>query len=194
MKIGIFGGTFDPPHLGHLILAEFVRDSLNLEQVWLAPALKPPHKTDQEVTPIKHRYRMVELACGDDPFIKPSDIDITHNRQPSYTIDLLDNICHKYPEKDFILIIGTDSVVEFTTWERWEQILQNYYVVAVKRPNFEISRVSHKILKSIKILDNPLIELSSTKIRERIANGHSVRYMVPEPVLIYILKENIYSG
>ena len=194
MKIGIFGGTFDPPHMGHLILAEFVRDEMNLDYVWLAPALDPPHKLDRQKTPAHIRYRMVQLACGDDPHIRPSDIDLTHNRRPSYTIDLLDDVSSQNPEHHFSLIIGSDSVLEFTTWKDWRQILERYEVIALYRPDFDPKDANPFVLEHIKFVRNPLIELSSSEIRRRIREGRSVRFMVPAPVLDFIKENNLYRG
>ena len=193
MRIGIFGGTFDPPHIGHLILAEFVRDEIGLDRVWLVPALEPPHKLDREKTPAEIRYEMVKLACGDDPYIIPSNIDLIHDRRPSYTIDLLDEICEKYPQDEFVLIIGEDSVAEFTTWKDWREILRKYRVIGLKRRGVDLKDANSDVISSVEMLKNPLIEISSTEIRERIIEGRSVRYMVPERVLKFVLSKKIYK-
>jgi len=192
MKIGIFGGTFDPPHIGHLILAEFVREQVELDCVWLAPTLDPPHKLEREKTPASQRYEMVKLACDDDPFILPSDIDLVHNRKPSYTIDLLDEISQENPHDEFILIIGADSVIEFTTWHRWREILSKYRVVAVRRPYADIADAHPDVIDSVEILESPLLELSSSDIRRRIREGHSVRYMMTKKAFDFIMKNNLY--
>ncbi len=193
MKIGIFGGTFDPPHIGHLILAEFVREQEELDCVWLTPTLDPPHKLEKEKTPVSQRYEMVKLACNDGPFILPSDIDLVHNRKPSYTIDLLDEISQKNPSDEFILIIGADSVIEFTTWHRWREILSKYRVVAVRRPYADISDAHRDVVDSVEILESPLLELSSSDIRRRISEGRSVRFMVPKKALDFIMRNNLYA-
>ncbi len=193
MKIGIFGGTFDPPHFGHLLLAEFVRDELELDKIYLMPALLPPHKTDRIVTDSKLRYEMVKLLCGDDKYIRPSDADLTHNRKPSFTIDLLDELSQKYPEDSFVLIIGGDSVLEFTTWRRWEEILNKYDVVALQRPGQIFSTANKEVLEKVKVLKNPLIEISSTQIRRRVRAGKSIRFMTTKAVADFIYEQNLYG-
>ncbi len=191
-SVGIFGGTFDPPHMGHLILAEFVRDEAGLDYVWLTPSLDPPHKLDRRKSPARIRYQMVKLACGDDPYIIPSDADLTHNRRPSYTIDLLDDLSSTNPDTSFALIIGSDSVVEFTTWKDWQRILEKYRVIALHRPGVDLARAHPEVLGKVEFVKNPLIELSSTQIRQRIAQGKSVRFMVPDPVLEFIRNHRLY--
>ena len=193
MKIGIFGGTFDPPHIGHLILAEFVRDEIGLDEVWLVPALDPPHKLDRHKTPADIRYEMVKLACGNDAFIRPSDIDLVHSRRPSYTIDLLDEISLNFPDNEFVQIIGEDSIAEFTLWKRWNEILKKYRIIGLRRRGIDLTCVNNEVISSVEILNNPLIELSSTEIRKRIINGKSVRYMVSERVWDFIFSNKVYK-
>ncbi|MCD6595049.1 nicotinate-nucleotide adenylyltransferase [bacterium] len=193
MKIGIFGGTFDPPHIGHLILAEFVRDEIGLDEVWLVPALDPPHKLDRHKTPADIRYEMVKLACGNDAFIRPSDIDLVHSRRPSYTIDLLDEISLNFPDNEFVQIIGEDSIAEFTLWKSWNEILKKYRIIGLRRRGIDLTCVNNEVISSVEILNNPLIELSSTEIRKRIINGKSVRYMVSERVWDFIFSNKVYK-
>jgi len=193
VKIGIFGGTFDPPHIGHLILAEFVRDEIGLDEVWLVPALDPPHKLDRHKTPADIRYEMVKLACGNDAFIRPSDIDLVHSRRPSYTIDLLDEISLNFPDNEFVQIIGEDSIAEFTLWKSWNEILKKYRIIGLRRRGIDLTCVNNEVISSVEILNNPLIELSSTEIRKRIINGKSVRYMVSERVWDFIFSNKVYK-
>ncbi len=192
MRVGIFGGTFDPPHWGHLLLAEFVRDEAGLDQVWLVPALQPPHKTNYPVTDAATRYRMVELACAGDAKIVPSDADITHNRRPSFTIDLIDDLQRKFPQHEFALIIGGDSLVEITTWHRWQQLLRKCQVIVLPRPGFDLTRAHPDALKASQVIESPLVDISSTAIRQRVREGKSIRYMVPEAVRLFIEREGLY--
>jgi len=194
MKIGIFGGTFDPPHWGHLLLAEFAREELALDGVWLMPALQPPHKTTRKISPIGIRYRMVEALCGDDPFIRPSDADMAHGRSPSYTIDLLDELSRKYPENQFTLLIGGDSYIELTTWHRWRQLVRKYAVVALPRPDTDKLVAHPDIRENVKMLSSPLIEISSTDIRQRVSQQRTIRYMTTEAVERIIGEEKLYIG
>ncbi len=193
MRIGILGGTFDPPHWGHLLLAEFVRDEIELDKVYLVPALLPPHKTDRVITDAQRRLKMVKLLCGDDDFIVPSDADLTHNRKPSFTIDLLDELAQKFPEDTFHLVIGGDSVIEFTTWRRWKEILGKYDVVALPRPGRNFSTADKKVLEKIRIFKSPLIEISSTEIRRRVKMEKSIRFMTTKAVVEFIESEGLYK-
>jgi len=192
MRVGIFGGTFDPPHWGHLVLAEFVRDAGKLDEIWLMPALQPPHKLDRIITPAHLRMKMVELLCGDDPFIRPSDADLTHERQPSYTIDLLDELSQRFPQNQFILIIGGDSLVEFTIWHKWEDILKKHEVLVLPRRNADFSLVHPKVAQKAKIINSPLIEISSTEIRRRVGEGITIKYMTTQAVEEFIIEQKLY--
>ncbi|MCD6417263.1 nicotinate-nucleotide adenylyltransferase [bacterium] len=194
MKIGIFGGTFDPPHWGHLLLAEFVRDEMGLDRVLLVPALFPPHKEDRIITDAQLRLEMVKILCGNDPYIRPSDADLVHGRKPSYTIDLLEDFFKKFPGDEFFLIVGGDSVVEFTTWHRWDEILSRCVVVALPRPGRDFSSADRRVLDAVKILKSPLIEISSTEIRRRVCEGKSIRFMTTEEVAKFIAEKKLYSA
>jgi len=192
MRIGLFGGTFDPPHWGHLILAEWIRCEGKLDKVWLAPARVPPHKVGRKLTDEWLRFKMVKLACADDEFIIASDCDLVHERKPSYTVDLLDELSAKFPDDEFVLVVGADSIVEFTTWHNWREILDRYDIYGLLRPNFDLRAADKMVLEKVKIFKSPLIELSSTMIRQRVREGKSIRFMVPAAVEKFIYEKKLY--
>jgi nicotinate-nucleotide adenylyltransferase len=192
MKIGIFGGTFDPPHWAHMILAEWVRTESKLDKVWLMPVLSPPHKQDSEITDPETRFEMVSLACGEDEFIRPSALDLRHRRRPSYTFDLLNELKRKYRTDKFSLIIGADAILEFSTWHRWQELLLKFEVIGLLRPGKNLFNAGKRVLSKIKILSTPLLEISSTEIRKRVMRGKSIRFMVSFEVEKFIYEKQLY--
>jgi len=192
MKIGVFGGTFDPPHWAHMILAEWVRTERKLDKVWLMPVLSPPHKQDSEITDPETRFEMVSLACGEDEFIRPSDLDLRHRRRPSYTFDLLNELKRKYRADKFSLIVGADAILGFSTWHRWQELLLKFEVIGLLRPGKNLFNADKRVLSKIKILSTPLLEISSTEIRKRVMRGKSIRFMVSFEVEKFIYEKQLY--
>ena len=178
---GIFGGLFEPPHVGHLIIAQYVRQEFNLEKILFIPAGNPPHKTGS--APFIHRLRMIKLAVRGNPdfMVSPVEGDM---RGKTYTIDVIKNLkrrCHR----PLYLIIGADQWREIETWKNPRGILRQVRLIIVPRPGYPIARIrplSPRILKST----TPLISISSTMVRERVKSGRSVRYLVPDSVISYI--------
>lgn len=192
-KIGILGGTFDPPHIGHLIIAEFAVGEFDLERIYFCPAFCPPHKTERILSAPEARLEMVRISCeGNDKFVV-SDIDIRHKRVPSYTVDLLDDFQQEFPETQFYLIIGADAAAEFTTWHRWKDILAKAKVICAKRSVSNLTSQEEFVMKNMIFSNAPIIEISSTEIRDRVACGKSIRYMVHPDVEKYIIAHNLYN-
>ncbi len=191
MKIGIFGGTFDPVHTGHLIIAEFIREALSLNQVWFVPAPEPPHKTGLAITDFNIRAEMLELAVQSNPAFTVNRIE-SDLPQPSFTVHTLKRLTDTYPQNLYFLIIGGDSFAAFRQWKDPESILELCTPAVYPRPGFDYTGISPEVLKKAVMLPWPLVEISSTMIRERVRAGLSVRYLVPEPVENYILTHHLY--
>jgi len=197
-KIGIMGGTFDPIHIGHLVTAEAVRMEYDLEKVLFIPAANPPHKQHSHVAPTTDRYIMTVMATDSNPHFHVSPIEIDRPGL-SYTIDTILALIEQYgDETEFYFITGADTVQELPTWRDIDHLLNLCYFIAAARPGCIGSLDS--VIKSFGIkgrqrihrLSTPELEISSTDIRERVQEGRSIKYIVPESVESYILKEGLY--
>lgn len=192
-RIGISGGTFDPIHYGHLILAEQIREIMKLEKVIFIPSGNPPHKTKTKVTPAVHRFNMVKLATASNPNFEVSSIELEREGY-SYTIDTLTQLKQIYgPDTSLYFMTGADVIPELVTWRNFDNIFPLCEFVAVLRPGFnresllkEIEYYKKNYKAIIHIVDAPLIGISSTIIRERVREGKSIKYHVPESVEEYI--------
>ncbi|HDR90861.1 MAG TPA: nicotinate-nucleotide adenylyltransferase [candidate division Zixibacteria bacterium] len=188
---GIFGGSFDPPHMGHLIIAQAMVNSLELDILTWVPAKTPPHKDSANLTSAEHRYRMTELAISGNPTFAISDVEMDSN-QPPWTKYLLRRFKQDFPDDELFLIIGGDSLAEFHTWRDYRELWQLAKIAVARRQGEDLSGVDREILDNVKIVDTPLIEISATGIRRMIAEGKSIRYLVPETVRIYIEQHELY--
>lgn len=190
-QIGILGGTFDPVHLAHLILAERARDELVLDAVIFIPAAVPPHKRTRTITPGPRRWEMLEIALAGNPHFRASDIEL---KRPgvSYTIDTLIELEREYPDARFHLIIGADTLNDIVNWHRPAEIVRRAVLVVAGRPG--TSAVSSLPYPDVEIvsLEMPHLEISSTEIRERVGEGRSIRYLVPAGVEAYIHAQDLY--
>lgn len=198
MKIGILGGTFDPIHLGHLIVAEEARVRLGLEQVIFIPAGQPWLKAGQCITPAEHRLRMVELAVGSNPFFRvmPNEVD---RAGPTYTVDTLQELQRELgPDSSLHFIVGMDSLEQFHRWKDPEKLLDLCQLVVVNRPGHQGVDINTLVGRfpqagpSLRLLMVPRMEISATEIRQRAAQGISIRYLVPEAVEAYIMEQRLY--
>jgi len=188
MKIGLYFGSFNPIHIGHLIIGSFVANNTDVEQVWFVVSPHNPLKKSSTLLNEYHRLHLVQLAIEDDEQLKISDIEFKLPR-PSYTIDTLTYIEEKFPKHSFSIIMGSDSLKNINRWKNTELLLQNYSFHVYKRPEFEIKDKS----ANIHVLTAPLIEISSTQIREAIKKEKSIRYLVPEKVREEIEKNRYYK-
>ncbi len=191
MKIGIYGGSFNPPHIAHLILAESLYEILQLDRVVFVPSAVPPHKQNDNLLDAAQRLRLTQLAIGDNDRFEVSDIEIKRGGT-SYTIETIHALDKLYKNATIYLIVGVDNLVTFHYWKDYSSILDRCTVIAMKRPGFETSRVRKDVLDKAKIVDLPYLEISSTGIRRRIREGKSIRYMVPDSVLEEIKKCGFY--
>ena len=200
MDIGILGGTFDPIHIGHLIVAEEARLRLGLSKVIFVPAGEPWLKGDREVSAGEHRLEMIRLAIAPHPGFEVSTVDL-ERPGPSYTVDTLTDLRRELGEKaNFYFILGVDALNELPTWREPQRIAEMCHLVAVRRPGSgevdlaSLERSIPGISRRVFFLDNPEIGISSSDIRERVAKGLPIRYLVPEAVEQYIREQGLYTS
>ena len=193
MKICLFGGTFDPPHIGHLLIAQTIYEAENFDKILFIPAYAPPHKNN--VTPMKHRIEMVKIAISDNPNFEFSDVDIVR-KGTSYTIDSIVDIKRNYKltNDEIYYLIGSDSLIDFKNWKDSKEILDECNVIVAIRPGFRPSDIPHWILQKVHFANIPRFELSSSKIRSRWVKDLTIRYMVTLPIWEYINENNLYSS
>lgn len=195
MNIGIMGGTFDPIHLGHLLAAEMAMEEAQLDEVWFMPSNLPPHKTNLPGADAKQRLDMVNLAIAGHSRFRLNDMEIRRGGT-SYTVDTILELKQVHPEHMFHWIIGADMVQYLPKWHKIDTILENARFIGLQRPGIELDRtqLSESILQRVRMADMPLLEISSTMIRERCRLGKSIRYLVPEPVRVYIKEMRLYES
>jgi len=182
MKIGLYFGSFNPVHVGHLIIANHVINYSDLQQVWLIISPQNPLKPSSSLLNEYHRLHLVQSALEGETKLKGSNIEF-HLPKPSYTVDTLTYLKEKYPQHQFAIIMGSDSFCNLTKWKNYEVIIKNYALYIYERQGFKIN---NSLNANINILQAPLLQISSTHIRELIKQGKSIRYMVPD-----IVKEEI---
>lgn len=197
MRIGLMGGTFDPVHYGHLVIAEVAREEFALDQVLWLPAGDPPHKKDYRVSNQEHRYAMVMLATASHPCFEVSRWELERSG-PSYSIDTILHFQSEQPEAQLFFITGADAILEILTWHRHQEVIRSCEFIAVTRPGYELSQLSQRLpaeyAERIAPLTAPGVDISSTDIRKRVGAGKSIRYLVPETVEAYIRKHGMYRG
>ncbi len=193
MNIGIFGGTFNPPHLGHLIVAEHVRTAMMLDKVLFVPAAIPPHKMGNDIAHAVHRMAMLRLAIEGNSYFDVSEIELNRGGV-SFTIDTLLQLRNENPTVALSLLIGMDNLVEFHSWKSPDEILKLVTVVVMTRPGFTLSDVPKQIERSVKLCQVPEIEIASRTIRKHVEDGDSIRYLVTDSVAKYITSNGLYRG
>jgi len=191
-KIGIFGGSFNPIHLGHLIFAQEALEQLGLDKVIFIPAYHPPHKEASELADSQARLEMVREAVKDIPEFEASDIEISRGGC-SYTIDTIRELARDFqPETEIYLLIGMDMLLDFFTWKEAENLLQLCILVGAPRPGFPLEKLDNRISGHLKLIKMPLIEIAGKDIRKRIREKRAFRFMVPEKVFNYIKMNRLY--
>lgn len=196
-RVGIFGGTFDPIHMGHLIVAETIMDEFHLDKVVFIPAAVPPHKLDKQISPAKHRYMMTMLATCSNPRFQVSDMEM-HRQGPSYSRDTLAQLIEEHgSDTEFYFIVGADSVENLHTWNRIDELLTMCHFIGASRPGCmpDMEKIAQRfgpLAEKIHCLETPELEISSTEIRHRVGQKRTIRYIVPETVEQYIYKEKLY--
>lgn len=189
MKIGLFFGSFNPIHTGHLIIANYLANYTTLDKVWFVVSPHNPFKKKADLVNMYDRLEMAKLATDNTENIKVSDIEFKLP-QPSYTIDTLTHLKERYPEHQFTLIMGSDNLISFKKWKNYELLLQDYSILVYPRPGYENKELaSHP---SVSITDTPQMEISSTFIRKAIHDEKNVQFFVPDNVLEFIESKNLY--
>ena len=191
MKIGLFFGSFNPIHIGHLIIANIMAETTDLNKVWLVVSPQNPFKPSKALLRESDRLDMVRAAVYDDFKIEASDIEF-HLARPSYTIHTLVHLSEKHPDKEFKVIIGEDNLVNFVKWRNHERILEHYGLYVYPRPNAQPSEL--KTHPNVRFVDAPMLDISATFIRTCIRNRQSVRYLVPDPVEEMIRSRGYYGS
>jgi nicotinate-nucleotide adenylyltransferase len=217
LKLGILGGTFNPIHYGHLAAAEEVRERLKLDRILFIPSHLPPHKQEADIPSAVQRFEMVRLATMGNPHFETSDIEL--NRQgKSFTVDTIETLRTTYPHAELNFITGLDTFLEIETWNRWDRLLSLCSFVVLSRPGYhfidlvkigfmkqaeqEMNKLDQGELRQAVVRSGaytvclemiPLYDISSTDIRRRIKEGGSIKYLLPEPVEIYIMKNRLYA-
>lgn len=189
MKIGLYFGSFNPIHVGHLIIANHILNETGIQKIWFIISPQNPFKQENTLLNEYHRLHLVRLATEEDNRIKVSDIEFGLPK-PSYTVNTLAYLAEKYPDNEFCIIMGSDSFQNITKWKNYEVIIKNYPIYVYLRPGFEIDNSTEADLH---IQEAPLLQLSSTRIRNYIKEGKSVRYMIPDKVLDEIERGGYYK-
>lgn len=199
-KIGIMGGTFDPIHNGHLIIAEYSRITFDLEEIIFMPTGIPAHKIDNKIASINYRYEMTLLGINSNPHFSISPLEI-QREGITYTIDTIKYLQSKNEYAELYFIMGSDSLYNIYKWKDYKELLGLCKFIVAKRPNQdnnklkeEIEELNNNYSSSIYILEAPLIDISSTIIRDRIKSNLSIKHLVPESVEQYIKKNKLYVG
>ena len=215
MKIGLFGGTFNPIHIGHLRAAEELREILQLEKIYFIPASVPPLKDLKNIASPSHRLRMVEIAIEENPFFQSSDVELKREG-PSYTIDTLRFFSSKFPEFELCFILGSELFSEIDSWKEYNKLFELTHFAVITRPGFSKNLLPslplalkddfiyhsdehnlivylHKTSKTLALVQIGGIQVSSTQIRDLIYKNKSIKYLVPKEVERYIFDHNLYK-
>ena len=189
--LGIFGGTFDPPHHGHLIVASHVREALNLDRIMFVPAAVPPHKRERQISRGDMRLAMVEAAVQGDPYCVASSIELNRGGV-SYTVDTIRTLRKEMPSTQLTVLIGMDNLLDFENWKEPEAILREASVVVMTRPGYAPGLDDLSVLRQMHLCEVPHIDIAGKEIRRRVSEGMSIRYLVPEAVERYIREHGLY--
>src|SRR5947209_2377671 len=198
MRVGIFGGTFDPVHFGHLVIAEQCREQARLDQVWFIPSARPPHKP--ALTPFERRSEMLQLAIAGNPAFRVEEIE-NERAGPSYTADTLAELHRRFPDAELHLILGSDCLPDLPSWYEPARVVTQAKLVVVARPGWPVWQAEQ--LRSAlrlppdaalheQIVPIPLIEIASRDLRRRVGEGRTIRYFVPNAVAAYIAEKKLY--
>lgn len=189
MKIGLYFGSFNPIHIGHLALSDYLLLHTNLDEVWFVVSPHNPLKQKDSLLDDNLRFQMVQLAISDKPNMKACDVEFSLPK-PSYTIDTLTYLSDQYPENEFVLIIGADNLHVFNQWKNYEEIIANYKILVYPRQGFDFSLSSKH--HHVECVNAPLYNISSTFIREKIKDGKDVSEFLNAEVNKYIQKNKLY--
>jgi len=198
-RIGVLGGTFDPIHYGHLVIAEDARVYLHLEKVLFVPARQPPHKPEKTYSAFQHRVRMIELAIADNPYFALSLIE-ANRPGPSYTVDTMRQLQAELgPDVEFYFVMGMDSLVSILTWHKPAELLPLCRIVVAERAGYQVDLSALEaalpgLRQRLELIDTPELSISSTDLQRRVQHGLSIKYQVPPDVERYIYDHKLYLG
>ena len=188
MKIGLFFGSFNPIHVGHLIIVNHILNESDLDRIWFVVSPQNPFKTTDSLANEYDRYHLVQKAVEDDPRLKASDIEFSLPR-PSYTVHTLAYLKEKYPTHSFYIVMGSDGFQNITKWKNAEHIISHYPIIIYQRPGFDVNNDAGA---TVQIMNAPLLDISATHIRELVRSGKSIKYLVPPKVEEEILSSGIF--
>lgn len=196
MKIGLFGGTFDPIHIGHMILMENVINNLDLDKIYVLPNSNPPHKLENKKTALNLRLKMVNETIKDNPKLEINDYDYRDN-EIHYTFNTINYFKKSYPNDEFFFIMGEDSFIDIEKWKNYKEILNENLIIFKRYSNKNFSLISkinqvRKYNKNIYLIDNIALDISSTLIRNLVKENKSIRYLVNDEVINIIKEEKLY--
>jgi nicotinate-nucleotide adenylyltransferase len=200
MRVGIYGGTFDPVHVGHLILAEQAREQARLDEVWFIPAFRPPQKPEQTITRFDLRVEMLALALAGNPAFRINELE-KERAGPSYTVDTLAELRRRHPGTSFALLLGGDALADLPSWRDPRGIVTDAALVVMVRPGvalLDAAQLRQRLALpadtplELQVMETPLIDIASRDLRHRVAHGHSIRYCVPRAVEVYIHEKGLY--
>lgn len=189
MKIGLFFGSFNPVHVGHMIIANYMATQTDLQKVWLVVSPQNPLKQKSTLARDRDRLHLVRLAIGENTLLQATDIEF-HLPKPSYTIDTLTYLSEKYPQHEFALIMGGDNLATLHRWKNYEQLLRGYDLYVYKRPTYELGNLATH--PRVYLFDAPLMEISATYIRKCLNEAKSIQYLVPDAVYQYLNEVKVY--
>lgn len=194
-KYGIFGGTFNPPHLAHSLLAKEVKERMCLDKIIFIPCAIPPLKDKDKVLEVEHRLAMTKIAFDKPPHYEVSDIEIKNMADKSYTIDTLIKLHEQYKNDfaKFFLILGIDNIIDFPKWKTPEKLFELAEIVVLNRPGYKISDIKHNFVEKVTFIDVPMMDISSTMIRDYIQNNKSIKSLVLPEIEKYITQNNLYK-
>jgi nicotinate-nucleotide adenylyltransferase len=196
MYIGIFGGTFDPPHIGHLVIADQALTQLKLDEVWFMPVGQPPHKAGNHVSAAEHRVEMVRLAIADHSGFRLSLVDV-ERPAPHYSVTAIELLESQHPQHDWCFIMGADSLEDLPHWHRPQRLIELATLAVAGRPGArpDTTELDHDIpglCARMRWVNAPLVDISSTELRRLAREGASLRYLVPQPVEAYVVEHALY--
>jgi nicotinate-nucleotide adenylyltransferase len=200
MRVGVFGGTFDPVHTGHLILAEQAREQARLDAVWFLPAPRPPHKDEGWISRFEQRVEMLSLAVAGNPAFRVEDME-KERAGPSYTVDTLAELRRRHPGGEFFLLVGSDTLRDLPGWHEPVRLLELVGLVVMQRPGHPVPSAAEfrarlglpeSVPLRLAVVEAPQIDISSRDLRGRAAAGRSLRYFLPRAVEVYIAEKHLY--
>jgi nicotinate-nucleotide adenylyltransferase len=198
MRVGLFGGTFDPVHLGHLILAEQCREQGRLDQVWFLPSAHPPHKSQDHLTRFEQRVEMLQLAVAGHEAFRIEEIE-KELPAPGYTVKTAVALRQRHPHDDFFLLVGGDSLKDLPGWREPDRLAELVGLLVLPRPGYptppeeQLRRTMPK-LRLLVVEEPPLVSIASSDLRARVVAGRSIRYLVPRAVEVYIREKGLYRA